>query len=287
MKTSVLTIVRNRRGNLENLMRGLLRTRVLPEELVIVHMNQETYADLPMMPFPVRQVQLSDPDVTPLAKARNLAARVAQSELLLFLDVDCIPHPELVGEMIDRQGQRPGLLMGEIRYLSENALSEDWTLKQLEAAGEPHPARPRVAPGDLLPMDNYTLFWSLCFSIPRKTFYKIGGFDEDYRGYGAEDTDFAFRAERAGVPFAIVGAKAYHQYHHVYRPPLNNFESIVANANVFREKWNRWAMENWLGHFCENGYIAWCEEDIRPIQVLRRPTDQEIARVRRTDGRGF
>lgn len=289
MTVSVLTLVRNRRSNLENLMIGLRRSSVLPEELVIVHMNEDPYTELPPLPFPVNQVRLTTEgaDKIPLAKARNLAANTARGQLLLFLDVDCIPHPDLVREMLERQQQRPGLLMGEIRYLPEHALQRGWTLDDLERTGVPHPARPRVELGDLLPMDNYTLFWSLCFSMPRNVFLNIGGFDEDYRGYGAEDTDFAFRAERAGVPFAIVGAKGYHQYHHVYRPPLNNFDSIVNNANVFRRKWNRWAMESWLEQFTERGYIDWREERTIPIEVQRVPSAREIEATRQFAGKGW
>ena len=289
MNTSVLTLVRNRRSNLENLMRGLRQSKVLPRELVIVYMNEKPYADLPELPFPVRPVSIAndDPrDKTPLALSRNAAARHASEELLLFLDVDCIPHPDLIGEMIRWQRERPGLLMGDIRYLPEMNLGK-WTYADLDRYGKAHPVRPVVAPGEYLPEQNYTLFWSLCFSIRREEFFATGGFDEDYIGYGAEDTDFAFRAQQQEIPFGIIGARAYHQYHHVYRPPLHNLRSIVKNANTFHQKWNRWAMEKWLGEFVKSGHVAWEETSAAPARILREPTEEEIAANRKTDGRGF
>ena len=289
MKTSVLTLVRNRKTNLVNLMRGLQQSRVQPAELVIVHMNEAPYEELPELPFPVKQVAIEseDPnDRTPLAHSRNTAARNASHELLLFLDVDCIPHPDLVGEMERVQQSNPSLLMGDIRYLPEMSLGK-WTYSDLDHYGEAHPARPQVGEGEVLPMENYTLFWSLCFSMYRREFDRMGGFDEDYVGYGAEDTDFAFRARTHDIPFAIVGAKAYHQYHHVYRPPLHNFRSIVKNANTFQQKWDRWAMEKWLGEFVESGHVAWEEASKAPAQILREPTEAEILANRKTDGRGF
>jgi GT2 family glycosyltransferase len=63
--------------------------------------------------------------------------------------------------------------------------------------------------------ERHELFRSLNFAVRRTTFSKrIGGFDEDYRGSENEDTDFAMRAARAGVPVAWVGgALAFHQDH--------------------------------------------------------------------------
>ena len=67
----------------------------------------------------------------------------------------------------------------------------------------------------------------------RLAYDTIGGFDASYTGYGAEDTDFAFTAKEQGIDFYLSQARAYHQQHTVYRPPLNHLSSIVANANRF------------------------------------------------------
>jgi GT2 family glycosyltransferase len=86
----------------------------------------------------------------------------------------------------------------------------------------PHPGRPAPRDGDVTTSTDYELFWSLSFALTSSTWRTVGGFCEDYRGYGAEDTDFAQRARVAGVPMRWVGgAHAYHQFHPVSGPRWN------------------------------------------------------------------
>ncbi len=286
-KISVVTLVRNREEQLVNLIRGLTLSELLPTELVIVRMNEAARADLPKAPFPIKQVELkNEEDKIPLAQARNRAARAAENEIILFLDVDCIPGKNLTRDMYDFQQESPGLIMSDVRYLHKGGTEAGLTREQLRAHSVPHPRRPIVPPRALLREENYTLFWSLCFSISRSHFEQIGGFDEDFRGYGAEDTDFAFSARDRGIAFYLSGTDCYHQYHPVYRPPLNNFHTIIHNARVFKEKRKRWAMESWLTEFDELGYINWSEEKA-DIDLLREPTRQETEAVFSDTGKGF
>ena len=85
---------------------------------------------------------------------------------------------------------------------------------------------------------------------PRDDLTAIGGFDEDYVGYGAEDTDFGQRLARSGGRLLFVGgAEAVHQYHPTASPPVQHVADIVANANVFAGKWGWWPMLTWLEQF--------------------------------------
>jgi len=120
------------------------------------------------------------------------------------------------------------------------------------------------------------LFWSLNFGCSKATYSKIGGFDEDFSGYGAEDTDFAFSANKNGVDFKTIDALAYHQYHPSYDPPVNHIESIVENATRFKAKWGLWPMEGWLRKFCEMGYTSFISGQ---INLLKLPTTDEISAV--------
>ena len=273
---SVCTLVRNRRSNLENLLLGLRQSAHPVAELVVVHMNEAPYAGLPAAPFPVRQVRLDNAaNNLPLAQARNRAVREARQELLILLDVDCIPHPEMVGRLVRDVQKTGGLVMGTIRYLQPEGNAPGWNFEQLEARSVPHERRPVVPAGEVLAEPNYALFWSLCFACTRATWAQIGGFDESFPGYGGEDTDFAFTAEKLGVPFHLSEATCYHQYHAICRPPLSNFDNIVRNSQVFRRKWDRWCMEGWLAAFAARDLIDWTESG-KGVRVLRRPTAAEI-----------
>ncbi len=107
---------------------------------------------------------------------------------------------------------------------------------------------------------DWMLFWSLCFYIPKTLFQEVGGFDENYTGYGAEDTDFALAIKQKGnYSFLLSEATVYHQQHPVYSPPVHQLDSIVTNAKIFHKKWGRWVMENWLEDFQKHGLISWTE----------------------------
>jgi hypothetical protein len=97
---------------------------------------------------------------------------------------------------------------------------------------------------------------------------KIGGFDEQYQGYGAEDTDFAMLAQQAGVELTWVGgASAFHQWHPTASPPVRHLDDILRNGALFATRWGWWPMESWLEQFEAQALIrsdgagGWLEVD--------------------------
>ncbi|WKN42186.1 glycosyltransferase family 2 protein [Tunicatimonas pelagia] len=272
---SVITLVHGRKQHLGNLIIGLHQSDILPQELVIIHMNEESTYPLPATSFPQYRYQVNSTDTKiPLAAARNEGVNQAQHNFLVFLDVDCIPSPTLIGNYLKAKQQFDGLIMGEIRYLPKGALPARWQTSELAQWGVPHPNRPSISSA-VEPTERYELFWSLNFAITRQNFEKIGGFDTQYQGYGAEDTDLAFTARQRNIPFALGSATCYHQHHPVYQPPLQHFQDIVVNARRFYEKWQTWPMEGWLQKFTERKLIQW-EARGSTIEILREPNSDEI-----------
>ena len=278
---SLLTIVKGRRAHLDNLLRGVRALTRVPSEVIIVHMNEPAATDLADAGCPVRQFTVeSEGHNLPLALARNRAARAASGELLVFLDVACIPAPNFLADLSNCIISTKGLVMGTVHYLPAGSARQDWQYRELERLAVPHPRRPQVPPGACVSSQDYHLFWSLCFGLGRETFQRIGGFDENFVGYGGEDTDFAFAARQTDVPFYLADARCFHQYHATYSPPYNHLEDIVVNAKAFREKWERWPMEGWLAAFQDSGHVAWEGDELK----LLRPADAEwIDRHRSTD----
>ncbi len=283
---SVITLVHGRKSHLENLVIGLNQSTTPPQELVIVHMNERSEYSLPSTSFPQHRYQVNSSDTKiPLAKARNEGVRQAKYDFFVFLDVDCIPSPTLVADYLRATQQFNGLIMGEIRYLPKHTLPTSWQTSELEQWGVPHPSRP-VVNKLVEPTNQYELFWSLNFAITRKNFEAIGGFDTQYQGYGAEDTDLAFTARHKNISFALCSATCYHQHHAVYRPPLQHFRDIVANALRFYEKWQTWPMEGWLQEFVNRGLIQWSEEEAT-IKIVRDPNSTEIKAAYQETPAGF
>lgn len=275
MTLSLLTIVRNRTDHLANLLEGVRRSALTPDEVIIIDMS-DTPVSLAADGLPVR-IERLETDGLPLAEARNRAAACAQGERLIFLDVDCIPMRDCIGRLAEACTDHDALICADVRYLGPGDASGGWDDAALLDMGKAHPVRPFPQAG-IEDVKEPGLFWSLAFAIRRSTFQRIGGFDEGFTGYGAEDTDFGFAAREAGVPlYFLGGAIACHQFHDSFDPPLQHLDDIVRNAERFRGKWGFWPMRGWLEDFARMGLIAWQGDSMR---VLRPPAQAELASAR-------
>ncbi|NOJ59301.1 galactosyltransferase-related protein [Arthrobacter sp. 260] len=280
---SVLVISSHRDQHLTNLVYGLNRSTLKPTELVIVYMDQPNPATIESS-IPVRVVHISPTgsSTLPLAAARNAAAQAASTDTLIFLDVDCIPASTLCETLLRDLHSVGGLVMAQPRYLGPAGFPPAEGDDGLMRASIPHHARTSLAPPGGEPpaaTDRYELFWSLGFAVTAADFELIGGFDESFTGYGGEDTDFSFTARNKGVRLSFSSATMFHQHHGVSRPPLQHFADIVANSQVFNEKWGRWPMTGWLAAFTDRGYLRWMDE-APTIEVIRHPTPGEVAAAR-------
>ena len=273
---SVITTVHGRLDHLHEMRRGLRRQQVDAEHVVVRMGGPEPWAATEGSPQVV-PVELSLPTAAddsvdtpawlPLAAARNAGAAAAGSDLLVFLDVDCIPSSDLLGRYLAASRTHRGLLCGPVGYLPEGFAASSADDAGLAAAAAPHPARPDPPVGHLVDEQRYELFWSLSFAIRRADFDALGGFHEGYIGYGGEDTDLAFQARSQGVSFTWVGgASAWHQHHPTQDPPRQHLESIVRNATVFHARWGSWPMQGWLRAFADEGLVDW---DVEGGQLRR------------------
>ncbi|MCR0983229.1 glycosyltransferase family 2 protein [Roseomonas populi] len=275
---SVLTLVKGRDGHLANLLAGLARGTRMPSRCVVVDMG-ETPALVPPTPFPVLHHRIPSPGL-PLARARNAAVALAETPLLAFLDVDCIPAANLVEALAADASAHDALICCEIRYLPPGVT--DFSESSLMAAGQRHAER-RFPEAGVLPEANTGLFWSLAFAMRRESFLRLGGFDEGFTGYGGEDTDFAFRAREAGLPLLFTASTtAFHQHHMVHEPPLQHFADIVANATRFRARHGFWPMDGWLDAFARMGLIEPPGAG-EALHMQRAPTAEEIRAAQRPE----
>jgi N-acetylglucosaminyl-diphospho-decaprenol L-rhamnosyltransferase len=195
-----------------------------------------------------------DPRRLPVARARNVgAARALETrpDVLVFLDVDCLPTFDLT-VLYARHTQDGVLASGPVTYLPQGVLPpDDAPARWFQEHRQPHPARPDPPYGAVVPGADPDLFWSLSFAVTPKTWSELGGFWEQYEGYGAEDTDFGWNARRHGVELAWVGgADAFHQWHPVSDPPVEHVADIL-----FHSRWGTWPMEGWLQDLAQLGLV--------------------------------
>lgn len=261
MRVAVITVVHGRCGHLRRQLEGISHSNRPADLHVVVAVNDPGVHDVVAgSPAQVLDLEFSG-TALPVARARNLGAESALrggAELLVFLDVDCIPGRDLIDRYHLAAGSAEhtgSLLCGPVTYLPPPGPS-GYALCELPDLVDPHPARPAPSDRTVVTGADYTLFWSLSFAVTAPTWRRIGGFCERYLGYGGEDTDFGQSAAVAGVPLRWVGgADAFHQFHPVSNPPVEHLDDILRNARIFHDRWGWWPMSGWLDEFEDAGLI--------------------------------
>jgi GT2 family glycosyltransferase len=142
------------------------------------------------------------------AAARNAGAELAASPLLIFLDDDVVPGPELVEAHLRRYaGGGLVAVLGEARVVRErlDSLYHLYVWAWWEDFYQTRSLPGRV-PG----------LRDLCsgnFSVRRQDFLEVGGFDPAFRGYGGEDFELGYRLLRAGVQLLSEREAQARHYH--------------------------------------------------------------------------
>ncbi|NET30811.1 MAG: glycosyltransferase family 2 protein [Cyanothece sp. SIO1E1] len=127
------------------------------------------------------------------AKARNLGAKVANGEILFFVDADVAIHPDTLGRVEDEFRRSPNLtaLIGSYDDApgAPNFLSQYKNLF--------HHYTHQTAQTEA------STFWGACGAIRRDVFWKVGGFDENYRRPCVEDIELGYRLKQLGYEIRL------------------------------------------------------------------------------------
>ncbi|HEV8539253.1 MAG TPA: glycosyltransferase [Bacteroidota bacterium] len=175
-------------------------------------------------------------------KILNDAAKAALSRYLVFMDSDCIPHPHFLrdhwvshqtnvvlcgrrvdlGERIARQLTPEDIRRGRYHRFTKEVLGDilkGQTFGWEESVRLPHPLLGRLIHWKA------TRILGSNFSLDRELFERVNGFNEDYVGYGFEDSDLGFRLELAGARLKSLRHMAI-QFH------LNHPRGETSSENV-------------------------------------------------------
>lgn len=246
--------LRSQRRALTAHMRGVRHVVVLPDRPGVDELARELTANGAEV---VRTE--AGPDL-PVARCRNLGGDRAVelgAELLVFLDVDCMPGRDLAARYRKLPADAVGL--GPVTYLPCSAGAPE--PGELDRYTDPHPARDFPEEGmRQLEADEHGYFWSLSFAMHAGLWQRLrtdfGGFDAAYTGYGAEDTDFGRRLLYRRVPVLLVaGAHAYHRWHPVSEPPVDHLDDLLRNGAHYARRWGEWPAPGWFAEFERLGLV--------------------------------
>ena len=216
-----------------------LRRQDHPRDRMEVIVADDGSPEVPAVPDGVRLVRQDDAGFR-LAAVRNLGARAAVGDVLVFLDADTTPEPAYVRELTRLPALAPDCVtVGRRRHarLAGSGPAEDIERAAM-ARALPEPTW--LTDGyrgsrNLLDGDDrsYRYVIGAVLACSRELFDRVGGFDESFTAYGGEDWEWAYRAWVRGAMLAhIPTAVAWHD-----GPDIAGRESTAAstkNAEAIR-----------------------------------------------------
>ena len=118
------------------------------------------------------------------AANRNNGAKYAQGEWLFFTDDDCLPDPQWLKAYAEAIVNFPNYQVLE---------------------GRTYVDRPQQSLAEISPInESGGHLWSCNFSINKKLFELLGGFDERFPYAAMEDVEIQFRLKKAGYDFLFI-----------------------------------------------------------------------------------
>ncbi len=159
-----------------------------------------------------------------VSAARNIGARAAHADILIFVDADIVPQPGALEAMVNTLQTRPDIhAVGA--YALPGDLNPKWSARfvELRAAwgyrwGEEEMERPIFC------------IQSECGAIRRSIFEALGGFSERYGGVGMEEFHMAYEMERKGYRHLLLRSAAYHHY----------YKTLGCRCLILLERTARW-----------------------------------------------
>jgi len=181
--------------------------------------------------------------------ARNGGARLASAPVLVFLDTGVVVGPDFVRAHYDahRAGERSAVLGYMYGYNWDHPVPGlDSMLvghrpeRLVERLGG-EPSFRDVRHAELAAADfdlrrfhvPWALCWSVNLSVRADDFWAVGGFSEEFTGYGFEDVELGRRLARHGVSFAVSrdawGIESPHERDHAVNvePWLRNLQRLL------------------------------------------------------------
>ncbi len=256
MKVSVVVSTYNRPEYLEVALRGYLNQTIMPHEIIIADDGSTDETKAVIEKF--RDLGLNlihcwhEDRGFRLSVIRNKAVAMSSGEYLLFTDDDILPSKRLVEDHI---------LYAEEGYFLQGhrvLLGPEATEVALKNSFKPRSLLRMYLRGQIRNLSNsfrlpiFIVKKSMSlkgirgcnFSLFKKDFIAVNGFNEEFQGWGKEDSELAIRLYRYGLRRKDLKFKAvcFHLYH-----PLHDRSRLAENLQLL-ERTSRSR-----DYYCKNG----------------------------------
>jgi glycosyltransferase involved in cell wall biosynthesis len=258
VNVSLIITTYNRPDYLDKVLAGALLQRTLPQEIIVADDGSDDRTAQVVEKWrktasrPLLHVRQQDRGFR-LARIRNKAVKRAAGEYLVFLDGDCVPSPHLISDHLDLaeeghffQGKRMLLSKESSPLFEASRIDERGYLLRLFLKGgvsnSHHLLRIPFFPA--LRSRNLRGMRGCNMGFHRRDLIAVNGFNEEFVGWGREDSELAVRLYRYGLtrkthPFR---ALCFHLWHEE-----NARDRLARNDELLRE-----ALEG-SGYRCRKG----------------------------------
>lgn len=227
MQLSVIITTYNRPDALARVMESLAAQTHPPNEVIIADdgSGEQTRMLIEARQrhslFPLRHVWQPDEGFR-AARIRNRAILRSSGDYLVLLDGDCIPTLNFIND--HRRLMQPGCFFQGKRVLVGRDLSASFSLKTMQQGLWRHALRGSLGNWHHLlrlpwlpayTTRRHTGIRTCNMGVFRRDMFAVNGFNEDFRGWGREDSELAVRLYKYGLkrkenPF---GAICFHLWH--------------------------------------------------------------------------
>lgn len=211
-------------------------------------------------------------------RARNRGAARTSAEVLVFIDADCIPTPELVAHHVQWHRRAANLVVVGARHhidasgIDRESLAAGAIDLRSRVRSGTDPAADSDAPDDWRKLfyrrtaklrvgdEVFRSLVSSNFSVRRDRFLEVGGFAEDFRRWGGEDTELGWRLFNAGMMFVPENqATVYHQIQGASDDSGDwRAEARAANDGIIQTKIpHRFYRKSARGYIYETPKVSW------------------------------
>lgn len=183
------------------------------------------------------------------ASARNRGAHAAEGDIIFFTDSDCIPSPDWIAKLLVYFCEPEiAVVSGTYDLVDEGSLLSKCIHQEIMYRHKQHmPVYPKS-------------FGSYNFSVRKKVFDEVGGFNQHYRTASGEDNDLSYKILKAGYRIYFAN-DARVQHHHT-----------SSLKKYLREQFNHgfWRVKMYLNHpdmVKGDDYTFW-KDIVEPILVF-------------------